>query len=874
MDLLLGNQVLSGAISVSGDLVKAQSGTSTLSGDHSFRGTTNVNAGVLALAGTITNLPSDVTIASGATLQLGADSSQLLSGSFSGNGKLTKVLAGRTNLSGTYGHTGATTISAGTLAITGSSTTLSGTINIKSDSFFEYGTAGDTTLTNTITGAGGFIKSGSGTTTLSGGYSFTGDTNIKKGTLLFSGEIADYIGNVQIANGANLQLGDTANQTFSGDISGAGSVIKTSSGSATLSGDLTYEGTTSFQAGSLALSGAISDLKGSVSIGEGLALQLGSSSNQMISGDIAGQGGIVKTNPGLTDLSGEVSYSGDTTVSSGSLRFSGDFSNFNEAVTVAKGATFQLESTSTNVFLPVISGAGSFAKTGTGTLSFQRSQTYTGNTAIEKGTLVVNSTLSSANVSIASGGSLQGIGTVNTVVSSGTVSPGNSIGTLNVVGNYTQNSGSILVYEFDDISSDLLRVTGTVNLNSGSTLLLSPASDRVYADDTAYSFVTAGNEVNGEFSNISFSKNSVLDIHQVEIAYLSNRIDLVIHPFAHIDQTIRLQSQMALKVSDAQLSNFKAVNDRNLYSYDWCSNDCKSVQEDKKEKNGCEEFSCKNKGWDIYALTNYTQFELKTTSKGRGGHIKASATTLGAEYVFDDYGSIGAGLGYTYGQVVHPAGFNTKTRSDTATFGINAIYAPIKYLAFDFVGDIEKSWYSIKRQTSPYFSHTEATAYPNGYNANAALRMTGRFCLFTALFQPFFSSQYSRRNIKAYTEQGKEITTYRAGKTNLSYFSGDGGVMLSKTMNVKSYCLIPHVNVSYVFKYNSPTATVSETNRADSSVSREFKVEKLNTNYLKVGGGFDVLNKETFRAYAEANGYYDNELNSSFDARLGFNLYF
>ena len=869
-----GAQVLTGAITNSGSLVKALSGKTTLSGGHNFSGTTSVNAGTLILSGLLTDLPSDVTIGTGATLQLGSANSQILSGSFAGAGTLIKTLSGRTNLTGTYGHTGTTTISAGTLAITGDSTTLSGAINIADGAFFEFGTPGTTTLTNTITGAGGFIKSGSGTTTLSGGYSFTGDTDIKRGTLLFAGAVSGYKGDVQISNGAILQLGDTANQTFSGDISGSGSLVKTNTGTLTLSGDLTYEGPTSFQAGGLILDGGITDLIGSVSIADGLTLQLGSSSTQTISGSVSGQGGVTKTSAGLTNLSGDVIYIGDTIVSAGSLRFSGNFERFRGDITVASGGDFQLGGNSTQTFFGDILGAGTFTKTGIGTVTLSASQAFTGNTAINEGALVVNTSLSSPTVNIAKGASLQGTGIVNTVVSSGTVSPGNSIGTLTVAGNYTQNSGSILVNEFDDTSSDLLRVAGSVTLNSGSQLLLSPGTDRVYSDETTYTFVTAENTVNGKFSSINFTKNSALDIHQVEIEYLSNRIDLIINPFAHVDQMTRLQSQMALKVSDAQLSNFKAVNDRNLYSYDWCSSDCKSTQEDEKEKNGCEEFSCKNKGWDIYALTNYTQFDLKTTSKGRGGHIKASATTLGAEYVFDDYGSIGAGLGYTYGQVAHPAGFNTKTRSDTATFGVNAIYAPIKYLAFDFVGDIEKSWYSIKRQTSPHFSHTEATAYPNGYNANASLRMTGRYCLFTVLFQPFFSSQYSWRNIKAYTEQGNEMTTYKSGKINLSYFSGDGGVMISRTVNVKSYCLIPHVNVSYVFKYNSPTATVSETNRADSSVSREFKVEKLNTNYLKVGGGLDVLNKETFRAYVEANGYYDDELSSSFDARLGFNFYF
>ncbi len=49
-------------------------------------------------------------------------------------------------------------------------------------------------------------------------------------------------------------------------------------------------------------------------------------------------------------------------------------------------------------------------------------------------------TIASAPVTVQSGGTLSGTGTIGNVTNSGTVSPGNSPGTLNVVGSYTQTS--------------------------------------------------------------------------------------------------------------------------------------------------------------------------------------------------------------------------------------------------------------------------------------------------------------------------------------------------------------------------------------------------------------------------------------------------
>ena len=89
-----------------------------------------------------------------------------------------------------------------------------------------------------------------------------------------------------------------------------------------------------------------------------------------------------------------------------------------------------------------IIGGGSIVKEGSGTLTLTGNNTYAGGTTINAGTLAVNGSLASG-VNVLGGGNLGGTGTIGgNVIVNGAISPGNSIGTLNITGNYIQNAGS------------------------------------------------------------------------------------------------------------------------------------------------------------------------------------------------------------------------------------------------------------------------------------------------------------------------------------------------------------------------------------------------------------------------------------------------
>lgn len=111
-------------------------------------------------------------------------------------------------------------------------------------------------------------------------------------------------------------------------------------------------------------------------------------------------------------------------------------------------------------------------KTGPGTQVLSGVNTYTGLTTVEGGDLILNGSVA-ATVFVDTFGTLRGIGTIGgNLINSGTVSPGQSIGTMTILGNYINNSDGIYDVEVNgNGDSDLLSVVGQAILNGGTVVV-------------------------------------------------------------------------------------------------------------------------------------------------------------------------------------------------------------------------------------------------------------------------------------------------------------------------------------------------------------------------------------------------------------------
>ncbi|MDD4872345.1 MAG: autotransporter-associated beta strand repeat-containing protein, partial [Kiritimatiellae bacterium] len=110
-------QTLSGVISGTGAVVKASSGTLTLTGVNTYSGITTINGGILEIggAGQLASGTYSQNITDSAQLYYNSTADQTLSGVISGTGAIVKANSGTLILSGNNTYSGGTTINGGIL---------------------------------------------------------------------------------------------------------------------------------------------------------------------------------------------------------------------------------------------------------------------------------------------------------------------------------------------------------------------------------------------------------------------------------------------------------------------------------------------------------------------------------------------------------------------------------------------------------------------------------------------------------------------------------------------------------------------------------------------------------------------------------------
>jgi len=334
--------------------------------------------------------------------------------------------------------------------------------------------------------------------------------------------------------------------TLSGVISGPGSFTMTGAGLLTLSGNNTYTGGTFINSGVLAIfSDANLGAAGvGVSFGGGTLQALASfaspraitinagggtidtnSFNLTLSGILSGPGGLTKISPGTLTLTGNNLYTGGTAINggvlavasdanlgdpSGPLSFGGGALQALASFTSDRGMTLNtgggtIDSNGFNLTLNgVISGPGGLTKIGTGTLSLEGENSYTGPTLVENGRLYIDGSVG-GDVDVFSPGFLGGHGMIGgSLFNAGTVSPGNSPGTLTVAGNYVQSSAGTLTIEVGGAGAgqhDLLAVGGHAAL--AGTLQLVRLDNFNLQRGEVIPFLTATGGVSGVFSTVS-----------------------------------------------------------------------------------------------------------------------------------------------------------------------------------------------------------------------------------------------------------------------------------------------------------------------------------------------------------------------------------
>src|SRR5271166_5932627 len=424
-----------------------------------------------------------------------------------------------------------------------------------------------TEVSGSVVGMGGaLIKVGTGTLTLTGTNTYSGGTDINGGILAvnsdanlgsaplslgtgplsFNGGTLEALGAgggitsskaLTLNAGGGTFLADAGTtSTLNGAISGMGAFTKNGAGTLTLTGDNTYSGGTTISAGTLQASSTtafspnsaftvnsvldlngnsntVGSLAGNVTVtnngGTPATFTAGiNNSSTVFSGtlsDGSGSLGFTKTGAGTMILTGGNTYTGGTTINAGVLQIGNRGLTGSIASNVTDNGSLIFNRSDNITFNPIISGSGKLAQNGSGTIILGGTNTYSGGTIINDGTLLVNNS-----------GAL-GLG--NVVVNGGVL--GADPQPINVKGNYTQNAGGALRLQVAGANPgqyDSLNVGGNATLG-GTLQLISLAFQPKTGNQLT--LVTTSGVVSGRFAQF---------VHPFAIGPGFNTVELVYGP--------------------------------------------------------------------------------------------------------------------------------------------------------------------------------------------------------------------------------------------------------------------------------------------------------------------------------------------------------
>jgi autotransporter-associated beta strand protein len=439
-------------------------------------------------------------------------------------------------------------------------------------------------LDGNISGTGGLVKNGGGLLWISGANTFTGGTTLNTGGIRINGNNVfgpinsditinggsidavtnsrslinyDWIINASFAflGTRNLTMGSgtfTLNTNATIDIqqrtltlpapaSGAFSIIQTStintnSPTMVLSGNNTYTGTYTVSNGLLKLGSgtALGPVGSGTTVASGAALDLNGQNYALaepltISGTGISSGGAI-----FNSSATAATYAGLVTLAAASsiVASTGDISLSNTGnITGSFGLTLD-GSANTSIASNITTGTGTLTKTGTGTATLSGTSNFTGATSVTAGRLHVTGSSTNSTITVSSGATLSGTGTVAAIVNNGgTVQPGSSstlgILTGNSSANFSGGTNSTLAVRINGFTTagtdyDRLKISGALTLGGSSVVNIDLSN--LSATGTATGIVQMGSRT-GTFPTVNVTNQG---LYSVCLVYNATSIDAVI----------------------------------------------------------------------------------------------------------------------------------------------------------------------------------------------------------------------------------------------------------------------------------------------------------------------------------------------------------